>query len=123
MEFKKYAKRVVGIEKNEERFRKAKKKGIEVYLGIGQDVSIPEADVYYLWLTGREPYYILKNIKKGVIVAGMNGYSKEDLAMFIPPNAEITGVRHDEWDSEGFTRGWDTNNHIFKLAIWTKELK
>lgn len=44
-----YAKRVLGMELNEQRYRFAKQRNLEVIVGDYHRDSLPKADVYYFW--------------------------------------------------------------------------
>lgn len=46
---KKYAKRVIGFERNPARYLHAKAKGIEVVVGTYPYDPLPDADMYYMW--------------------------------------------------------------------------
>jgi len=50
LEMQKYAKRVNGIEFNEEFYKQSIEKGLDVSLGNFLIDPLPEADIYYLWV-------------------------------------------------------------------------
>ena len=68
LELSKYAKKVIGIEESHLMWERAKAKGLDVILGDAKTISIPKADVYYLWL-GPEIKEIAERLN-GIVIHG-----------------------------------------------------
>jgi SAM-dependent methyltransferase len=72
--FKKYAKEVVGVEKDENFCEICRKKGLNVINGDIFEIKIPDADVYYFWLNEKQVREIMKRFKEqsrgGLVIRG-----------------------------------------------------
>ena len=75
-----FAKKVFGLDINQERLSIAKKRGLDVYHADYRIETLPDADVYYFWPTNVErdtPFLIWKIIRNkkfnGKIIAGADG--------------------------------------------------
>ncbi len=83
LEMAKYARRVIGIEINEERVAISRKRGIETICADASrlpSLHLPEkADVYYMWMNPKPTRRIFDAIKSGVVImAGGLDYWEED---------------------------------------------
>jgi hypothetical protein len=78
MEMKPYAKEVKGIELYQDRVNKAQKKGLNVIQGDILLDTIPEADVYYMWVVKHIIWKMLKRISKGTLILGADPAEGED---------------------------------------------
>ena len=84
----KYAKKVIGIDNNEERLSKAKERGLDVMSGDYYGV-LPKADVYYFWADKgaiddeplTEKIYSDPEFEGYIIVAGDTGFHTEPPAV------------------------------------------
>lgn len=83
--FSRYAKKVIGIEEHKDEYQEAKKLGFEVINRDALEIDLPEADVYYLWVSNPKP--MIEKIKKGIIIVSLN------TTTCYPDNCEIIGYQ------------------------------
>lgn len=83
---KKYARQVIGIERNEERRNDAVAKGLNVTGGDVLTMAIPNADVYYAWIDHRTQRALharwYKGEIKGTYIIGAESHVPEEMAVF-----------------------------------------
>jgi hypothetical protein len=80
-----YAKKVIGIEKDPPRYKVAQKRGLEVIVADYRVDPIPKADVYYVWPNDGEKdneFLVNKILDNGnfagvIVVAGDTGFPPE----------------------------------------------
>lgn len=65
VEMQKYAKEVIGVEIDRERFEQCQRKGLNVIWGDVFKMEIPKADVYYVWLENKLTPQIPQIMKPG----------------------------------------------------------
>jgi hypothetical protein len=90
MGFAKHAKKVYGLELNADRYDKLREvesrfDNIEVfYRGVSLDEGndVPEADLYYFWITPSADEYLINKIKKGKIACMTHGYHGKNKEWF-----------------------------------------
>ena len=63
----KYAKHVVGIESNARAIQVGRERGNEIIDGDAAEIMLPEADVYYIWVTENQLPRVLRNVRKQVL--------------------------------------------------------
>lgn len=95
---KPYVKRAFGIERDPMKVVICKRKGLEVIEG-NVLLQIPEADVYYCWITHNINRIICDKIQKGIVVIGAEKFVEEEVVALkeLEPDKTIT-FQFDEGD-------------------------
>lgn len=74
LEFAKYAREVVGVEKDKNFSELCRRKGLHVINGDIFEIPIPDADVYYFWLNAQQTREIMRRLreqgKRGTVIRG-----------------------------------------------------
>ncbi|MFA5013912.1 MAG: hypothetical protein WC549_00025 [Actinomycetota bacterium] len=112
---KKYAKDVIGVERDIDRAIIARSRfGLNVIKGDILQDSIPEADVYYLWVVTGIVRKVLDRIPRGTVIIGVDCTYNEDKEI------EKFGFKGD-WITVPFDEGngWRQKG-IFKLLVINK---
>jgi len=99
LEFAKYAREVVGVEKDKNFSEICRKKGLNVVNGDIFDMNIPDADVYYFWLNEMQVREIIKRFKEqnrgGVVIRGFGGDEPKIFENFVLSVPRHRGIETD----------------------------
>lgn len=107
----KYAKKVMGIEKNGLTIHEVNKRGLDITEGDVFTDKIPEADVYFFWIEKSLYAPILKRIKKGIVIFGADPAIAEDIEI---ARLELKG----KWREINYNEGEGLRQKgIFKVFI------
>lgn len=116
LRMRKYAKKVIGIEKDEQRAEYSKKRGLNTIAGDALDL-LPlqdKVDVYYMWMEPKPTRWIFDTIGNGIVImAGELGYEAEkaryargsevkilDEIHAENPGGQMIEIKYDEGDGD-----------------------
>jgi hypothetical protein len=107
----KYAKEVIGMEKDGLTIHEVGKRGLNITEGDVLKDPIPKADVYYFWIEKSLIPLVLPRIKKGVLILGADPAIAEDVTI---DSLNLKG----EWREINYNEGNGLRQKgIFKLFI------
>ena len=104
IEMQKYAKEVIGVEVHDEAAKGAINRGLNVIEGDMYKIDIPQADVYYLWISipDWDLPKIPKLLKKGIwIIAADTSIKEEEVTLSIISLCKLEENRIDVPYNEG----------------------
>lgn len=97
LRMRKYAKKVIGIEKDEERAEYSKKRGLDTRKGDALSLlPLPEkVDVYYMWMESKITQNVFNKIEDGIVImAGELGYETEKAGYARGSNLKVLDEIH-----------------------------
>ena len=115
-----YAKEVIGLEYDSERYDAAIKRGLNVVVGDWYECEFPKADVYYFWPNDGvkdnpflvEKIYSNEDFKGTIIVAGDSGFIDGIASSSTHEPCEVTSVKQcvEIWGGELMEVDFDEGN-------------
>ena len=116
----KYASRAFGIERNKEAVNSTRDKGLEVVEGDVLTMDLPQADVYYCWITHDTQREMLKRWNEGKI----NGTLVIGAEKFVREEWDVTeGVESDETIEWRFNEGpGHRDSGRFRICVFNRKV-
>lgn len=77
IEFAKYAKKAIGIERDGQYFHELERKGLDVIVGDIFNMKIPKCDVYYFWITEETDVQIIDILPPSILMTHVAFYDQD----------------------------------------------